>query len=224
MEKKSIFRIFKRDRRRRYKKPLLLVLIAVCFIFAPLINTLYNAIVLNIPIILVIQGYDISALILMGTCLISGIGLLFLKLWSWYLFLFQALIIISFNVYNIYERANYYNIFILCQSLVLFVFAGYFLRRDVFAPFFTIEARGFRRAKREKAEITVEVDGLSFTAKNISAAGLCVTWPNCPKKPGDEVTISFLLDSEPVSVPGGITRIRNYEVSLAFRKRRILKK
>ena len=111
--------IFHTERRKRLKKPILLVIIAICFIFAPVINTLYNAIVLKIPISLVLHGYNFAAVILMGTCIITGIGLLFIRLWSWYLFLIQAAVIISYNVYNIFEKANYYNIFIFVQSFIL---------------------------------------------------------------------------------------------------------
>jgi hypothetical protein len=217
---KNLFGILKVDRRKRYKKPLLLILIALCFILAPIFNTIYNAIFLNIPLLVVLKSYDFLAIILMTTLIITGIGLLFLKIWSWYLFLIQAAIIIIYNVFNIIEKANYYNVFILAQSLILFLLAGYFLRRDIFEPFFSKEFRGFRKAKRQQAEGTVQIDGEIYPILNISEKGFRVKWSNCPKKSGDPVQISNLERLGSYSAPsmGGITRIWEDEVSIAYRK------
>jgi len=207
-----------KNRRKRYKKPTLLIFIAVCFILVPIFNTFYHSIVLKVPIQSVLIGYDWIAIVLMTSCVVTGAGLLFLELWSWYLFLIQASIIIFYNVYNIVVNINYYNLIILSQSLILFILAGYFLRRDVFAPFLSKEVRGFRKAKRRESEIHVEVDNNKFVTQNISNTGIRIFWADCPKKPGDSVKISFLLHSKPINVTGGITRIWNDEVSIAFRK------
>jgi hypothetical protein len=205
------------ERRKRLKRPSLLLLIAIGFIFAPVINITFNSLYYDYPFLIILKEFPLPALIILGICPFIGLGLLSLSKWAWYFFAFFSLTAIGYNIYRFFAYPSSYNTGILIFSIIILVITGYFLRRDIYAPFLTDDKRGFRSTKRYSTEVFVIIDKTQYRTIDISSKGLSVKWPSCPKKTGDEVSLSFLLHSKPIELKGGITRIKDDEVAIAFR-------
>ena len=210
-----------KERRRRLKKPLILTTIGVVFLFLPVFNVIFNSIYYSIPLNESLLTFSTFGIILLLLSPIIGVGILQVQKWGWYAFVMYNFLVIGFNFYTILNRGNIYTYSIFFQSISFFIVIGYFLLRDISAPYFSLIQRGFRSEKRKELQIDVKIDGNIYKTKNISNLGLLVEWPYCTKNPGDEIEIEILgntTDLNSTSRKAGIVRLIDIDVGIAFRK------
>ncbi len=207
-----------KDRRRRLKRPLLLNIIGVGFIVAPFANLVFNAIYFKMPLNVVFYKYDALGISLLFVAPLVGLGILHVKRWGWYTFIVFAVGVLSYNASLLFKHNITYNWIVLIHSFILLVMAGFVLQKDITAPYFAYDKRGFRRAKRERVTKKIEINKHNCETIDISKLGVLVVWPDCPLDPGTEVTIDLKDGSKPITA--GIVRVEGDTVGLAYRNKR----
>ncbi len=119
-------------------RPKTLVLFGLLFLIFPIINYLnlsfqYGIKFYNIPLFIKIVG--LIPFILMVTPLLIGIGLLKIKKWGFWLFLFYSPLLIAYNLYVTIKYPEGFNVFAFIQAVVGTMAVFYFLRKDISAPY-----------------------------------------------------------------------------------------
>lgn len=203
-----------KERRRRLHRPFVLSFIGICYITSPIFNVLFNSIMYNDELRNAFYRYDNTAVLLLLITPIVGLGILQVRPWGWYSFVLHSLAMLAYNVYNVFNAGNTYNYVIFYNSVLLLGFCAYFLRREISAPYFADEERGFRRSARQLIEKNVVINGHQLKTVDLSDRGLLANWPNCDLSPGNEVHI-LIEGDQPRR--GGIVRIDQDKVGIAFR-------
>ncbi|MCB1193338.1 MAG: PilZ domain-containing protein [Leptospiraceae bacterium] len=162
---------------------------------------------------------NITELIFLITSFLSGLGLLMIRRWGWYLFVVATT---AFFIHNGYYFIKYPSTFskgpLLHSIIVLFAFL-YFLQKDIFLPYLDKRRKGFRHAKRYPIQIPVTIQGEIHEAINISIGGISVYWTNIELPLNAEVSLSFEIEGETFKCKGGIVAIqKNNNVGIAFRE------
>ena len=80
-----------------------------------------------------------------------------------------------------------------------------------------IHPRGWRLQKRKPIEIDVTIDNENKKTKDICKNGFYVNWINCEKEINQEVNVNFKLNDILFDLKGGIVRIDESGVGIAFR-------
>ena len=155
--------------------------------------------------------------ILLVLSVVVGIGLLSRHRWGWLGFLVYAPALVAHNVWTVAAWPSGYNVGAVIQTAVAFGAMGYFLRRDVFAPYLSAAPRGWRRSNRKSVSLQCSVDGEPRQMTNIAAGGCFVEWHDCGKRPGEQVVVSFVLDDRTWEFKCGVARVVNGGAGLAFR-------
>lgn len=183
------------DRRKRYKRPISIILIGSLLILYPFIN-IYNLMkyyhysyIETHKLFLTLNPVQ---LLLLFFPWVSGIGLLLVKKWGWYLFLLNSFSLIIFNFYAIYLQPVSYNYRSLAEGLAVFGFSVFFLRRDISAPYMKVYPRGWRYEKRKPVIIDIAIDGKKTKTRDISSAGLYADWEGEVYELNTEVDVSIL--------------------------------
>lgn len=213
----NLFRFFnpKKERRRRIKRPKRITLIALSFILAPLLTTIYNLIFLAVPLNDSFRLYNPISILLLMMAPLVGIGILQVKRWGWYFFLSYIFIIILYNIDLFVAKSNVYYGLSLVQTTILSILAAFFLKHDISAPYFSVIQRGFRRGRRKKMRKIVYIANSEYKTIDISKRGILICWPNCKNKLGDEIKLKIYKKGKFIS--GGIVRIDDSNVGIAFR-------
>ena len=207
-----------RDRRSRTSRPPVLVAFGTAFLAMPVINYIGVACVRGISEPRqILEAMGMVGQIMLVLSLVVGIGLLSRQRWGWTLFLVYAPALVAQNLWAIAAWPSGYNAGAIVQTVIAFGAMGYFLRRDVFAPYLDPIARGWRRSGREAVAMPCAVDGEPMRITNIAAGGCFVEWQNCPKRPGDQVVVSFELGERTWEFRCGVARVMTGGAGLAFR-------
>ena len=208
------------ERRKRYKRPLSLVIIGTLFLLFPIWNYLSICIMSGYPYyrpLYVLGKMDPLVVLLMVLSLAVGVGLLLVKRWGWRLFFAFAALLIGYNVWAVFSLPDYWiNIMYLVYSALGVAAAIYFLRPDISTPFMKMYPRGWRFEKRQPVQHDIKIDGKPFKTRDLSPRGLYVDWPECDAEVGQEVEIEV----EGMLLKGGIVRIDSSGAGIAFRYQR----
>ena len=149
--------------------------------------------------------------------LLVGTGLLLVKRWGWWLFMAYTPLLLFFNAQVLLASGGAFPVAALVQNVLLFASIGYFLRKDIYAPFFAAGPRGWRRGTRVPMVVDVVAGGETHKTRDFSEGGCFVVWPHCPHKLGEAVEIKFEIDGKKYELAAGVARIETEGVALAFR-------
>jgi hypothetical protein len=210
------------ERRRRIARPLPILVFGVVFLLLPIANYIDFAYKLDISpsnFFFVIKNTNIFALVLAVLPFPVGIGILLVKRWGWWSFLLYSILTIFYNILVLISESEEMvgNAITLIQSSIGFTAMFYFLKPDISAPYMNIDSRGWRFQRRKPIETKVVINGLPLLTKDFSATGFYVEWPSSTLSLNQEVKIDLNLDGEDFKLNGGIVRIDERGVGLAFR-------
>lgn len=212
-----------KDRRRRLARPPTLVFFGALFIALPVLNYFAAAFALGRspadiePVLRGLGGTGLIGLALWILPLPVGLGLLSVQRWGWWLFAVYAPALSVYNVIIFANSPTAYNVGAIVQTVVGLSAMAYFLRRDVYAPYWSETSRGWRRAARHALEIPVVIDGEQFVTRDFAERGCFAKWPDCERNPGSSVRVEFTLGEHTFALAAGIARIESDGVALAFR-------
>jgi hypothetical protein len=210
-----------KERRRRFRKPVLLLGFSILILLLPISNYIGMSMKYNFnwyePHFL-IKNANLPEWILLISALLSGLGLLFVKRWGWWLFVLSSFTFISYNSYMFLTIPNSATKGPLIQTLLIVAALSYFLRKDIFNPYMKLYKRGWRFLKRYPIYTGININDKIYKTENISLGGAFVKWPDCNLKINTEVTVYFELHKEGFMTKAGIaTIVPGYGVGIAFR-------
>lgn len=151
--------LFKKDRRKRLKRPKTLLCFGTLFLILPIINYFYIANQLEFnykEFSVVLKSIDSFALFLLIIPIFVGIGILFVQKWGWWLFLIYSILLIVYDIYALILSPTYFNIGVLLRSIFGIFAIIYFTRKDISAPYFKMYPRGWRGEKRKPIEMEIK--------------------------------------------------------------------
>ncbi|MBU2622723.1 MAG: PilZ domain-containing protein [Proteobacteria bacterium] len=198
------------------KRPLAIVLIALFYVLEPFGTLIHAAYINNMTLF----GGDgiISHLIWPDwviLCLfpVVGAGIYMMKKWGWYLFLSFSVLLISYNIFVYkYLNPNYSLEIVMFFIIITTVISAFFLRKNVYAPFFNPRLRWWEIATRYRAPLNtvlVTKNGV-MTCKiiDISETG-CFVDLEGEISIGSSVTLEFLCDGVQISCIGTVVNKRS---------------
>lgn len=164
------------------KRPLIITVIALCYLIAPVAIIVQGSFVSRIPlfgphnIFTRLYYTDIIILCLYPVC---SIGLYSVRKWGWWVFLGGSIALIVYNVV-VYLISPMYNIVLLVIFNVgLAVVAGIFFRKHIIAPYFNPRLRWWESDPRYRLEIAVYIvagaERIGGEALDISESGCLVS-------------------------------------------------
>lgn len=226
-------------RRKRIHRPRTLIFFGTFFLILPLIN--YIGIAIRFKHRLVEFSNIFSELhsleiILLCIPIFVGIGILMVQTWGYYLFIFYASTLTIHNTITLFRDPAIYNYNSLFQTILIFGAIYYFLKKEVSAPYLfrpnedivisnILEnyrsilyiPNGWRRSVRKQIEITVNVSNHSLVTKNFSLSGFYADWIDPALNPSEEVQLEFNIQNQKYSLKGGVVRVDENGVGIAFR-------
>lgn len=206
-----------KDRRRRLKPPVSILLAGGLFLLLPFANYFYLKHYFHIKthdftwIFMVLDPFSAVLLILP---FFIGIGLLKVRKWGYWSLFAYSITLLLHNAAGIIISREIFQIGIFIQSFIGLFIILFFLRKDISAPYFKMYPRGWRGQKRSPIVMDVILDGTSYKTKDISETGIYAEWAGCAKNLGDAVSIEMGGTAK----VGGIVRIDENGVGIAFRK------
>ncbi|MEQ8350152.1 MAG: PilZ domain-containing protein [Leptospiraceae bacterium] len=208
------------ERRKRYKRPLSLILIGLLFLLFPVWNYFSICIMSGYPYqrpLYVFSKMDPVVALLMILSFAVGVGLLLVKRWGWRLFFVFAALLLGYNVWAVFSLPDYWlNMLYLLYSVLGLGAAVYFLRPDISTPFMKMYPRGWRFEKRIPVHQKIRLNGQDFETRDISTRGFYIDWPNCNLEVGQEVEVEI----DGMLLKAGIVRIDDNGAGMAFRYQR----
>ncbi len=208
------------ERRRRLRRPASLTVFGALFLGLPLLNYVSIAYRLSIPlthVTLIFANLNALEIILLLGALPVGAGLLLVKKWGWWSFLAYSLILIAYNGFVFLTKPFGENLGALLLTIVGCVAMGWFMRRDISAPYLKLYPRGWRMQRRRPLVFEIEVDGIVRRTKDAGQRGVYVDWPHCRQNPGDAVDVAFRLNNNQYRLTGGVVRVDEDGAGIAFR-------
>ncbi len=209
------------NRRQRMKRPKTLLFFGVLFIILPLLNYLGLAFRFNLSLFQVkaiLREIGKIEIILLLFPVLVGIGLILVKKWGWWLFLFYSITLILNNTITLIKDYHMYNIGALVQTVLAFAAIFYFLKKDISAPYMKMYPRGWRLEKRNPIQIQVRINSIDKVTKDISDAGFYVDWIDCPFEINEEVRVEIETDVDKRYFSAGIVRKDEAGTGFAFRQ------
>ncbi|MCB1143167.1 MAG: PilZ domain-containing protein [Leptospiraceae bacterium] len=206
------------------KLPLPIILIGVFYLLNPVISYLATAYVSGIPFwefTSLVKLFSVRALGLNLVGFVLGVGILGVKRWGYFLFLFFNFLLILHGFYLLisfgFTQQFIWNLFV---TIFPFVLNLYFLNREISTPYLTLIPRGFRKKWRIEVPLTgkvlVEGGSTSYSLKSmdISPTGILAKVDGMIL-PESKVIITLDLDEE-WSVDAEMVRIENGNYGFKF--------
>ena len=214
--------LIKNERRKRFRKPRLLLGLAILILLLPISNYIGMSMKYNFPWYaphLLLKFRNLPEWILLISSILSGLGLLFIKRWGWWLFILSSFTFISYNSYGFISIPHSASKGPLIQTLIITFALCYFLQKDIFTPYMKLYKRGWRFLKRYPIVTNVNINDKIYKTENISMGGIFVKWTDCNLKLNSEVTVYFELSKESFKAKAGIaTIVPGKGVGIAFRE------
>lgn len=208
------------ERRKRISIPRTILAISLILFLSPIYNLVLQtkAQGLNLQFSSIFklrfQYYDFFFLF---APVVSALGLIRIKKWGWYLFLFYSLILISFNIYATIKYFTVLNLYSLFESSFVFLAIVYFLQKDISAPYFKLYPRGWRLEKRKPIQVKLKINSKEFLTRDISDKGFYVDWIDVPLEINSEVNVDIPFKEETKTLKAGLVRIDEKGAGFAFR-------
>lgn len=218
-EKKSQKKSY-RERRKRLKRPLSILIFSLIYFLLPFFNYISWNITLHTPplepdyFFRRINEIEFLFLILP---FFAALALFSVTRFGWWFFLVFSLANIAYNFYVFLLQASVYNFSAVLQSFFAVAAVIFFTSKNLSAPYMKMYPRGWRMQVRRPVRIQVLIDGFKRFTKDMSEAGLFVIWKDCPLDPDKELKVEFSINRERFELKGTIVRFDERGVGIAFR-------
>jgi hypothetical protein len=214
--------LLNQERRRRFRKPRLLLGFSILILLLPISNYIGMSMKYNFPLYkpyLLLKFGNLPEWVLLISSIFSGLGLLYIKRWGWWLFILSSFTFISYNSYGFITIPNSATKGPLIQTLIITLALCYFLQKDIFTPYMKLYKRGWRFLKRYPVATNININDKIYKTINISLGGVYVKWTDCKLELNSEVTVYFELGKEGFKSKAGIaTIVPGNGVGIAFRE------
>jgi hypothetical protein len=198
----------------------MLVIIGLVFILFPFANYLLLSFLYRIPLnepVLLFNKLNPLGNFLAFFLIIVGVGLLSITRWGWYLFLFYMPVFILYSLISYFITPDTYYLTVMILSAFGFLAIIFFTRKNISVPYMHIHRRGWRMQKRIPIGLDISVNGTERKTRDFGEKGFFLSWPDCPQQLGAEVDIFFTFNNENFHFVGGIVRVEETGVGIAFR-------
>lgn len=208
------------ERRNRISIPITIKIISIILILSPVYNLVLKLTAegwsFKIESILKLQFlfHDYFFLFVPVIC---GIGLLRVKKWSWYLFLFYSSVLIFFNLFFTIKNYSKLNVYSLLESIITFSAMVYFLQKNISAPYFKLYPRGWRLEKRNPLNVKIKLNDEEFLTRDISDKGFYIDLRNLSLEINEKVEIEIFGTENSKIFKAGLVRIDESGAGFAFR-------
>ena len=212
-----------KNRRKRMSRPPAMIVFGTLLIALPFLNYGWFTLQYGIPPILVkpafqaIMNHEPFFLVLFPLSVGAGAGLIAVQKWGWYAFLVYAILLIPHNAVVALQSSKSTNWSILVTSIIAFAAAFYFLKKDIRAPFLNMSPRGWRWQNRSPLQIPVIINGKEGLTLDFSPTGMYVELDDTLLEASDPVTVQLYLRGRLREIAGGIVRVDDNGVGVAFR-------
>ena len=226
-------------KRKRIHRPKTLIFFGIFFLILLFINYIGIAIRFKhrlVEIANILGELHSLEMILLAIPVFVGIGILLVQTWGYYLFLFYAMLLIMHNTITFFQDPAVYNVNSLLQTIIIFGGVFYFLKKETSAPYlfrpmdnlvllnilenynsyFRIP-NGWRRAKRKDLQVNINLSNHGLITKNFSTTGFYADWIDPPLNPSEEVLIVFEINNQNYNLKGGVVRVDENGIGIAFR-------
>ena len=158
-----------------------------------------------------------SYILLNLVSVVVGIGLLMVKLWAWYLFLVYGIALVSYNLGILFLDKSVFTATPLVNSVVMVALIGYFLQKDVSAPYFRVYPRGWRGQKRFPVQVSVKIEGKKYLTHDFSEGGFFVRDNSQSFELNKGYSGEIFENGNSIPIKLGAVRFDNYGFGFAFR-------
>jgi hypothetical protein len=140
------------------KRPLSIVLISIFYFIEPIGNLAQAAFINKMPLLgrdSILSHLLWSDWIILGLFPVVGVGIYMVKKWGWYLFLGFSALLIFYNIY-VYKflNPNYPLALVVLFIVIITAISFFFMRKNVYAPYFNPRLRWWEVAERYKVPLT----------------------------------------------------------------------
>jgi c-di-GMP-binding flagellar brake protein YcgR len=163
------------------KKPIVIILIAACFLISPCFIIIQASLLTHAPVISpssIFSKFSVNDWIVLALYFACALSVFFVKKWGWWVFVLSSIYLIGNNIAIFILRPHYSAFALIAYDLILFTVAGIFFRRNIIAPYFNPRIRWWEQAPRIEistyAMITWEKATIRTEIIDISASGIFV--------------------------------------------------
>ena len=198
------------------KRPLSIVLIAIFYILEPIGTMVHAAYINQMPLWGshgILSHLLWSDWIILGLFPVVGVGVYMVRKWGWYLFLAFSLLLIFYNLF-VYKflNPNYSFSTVMLFIIITTVISAFFLRRNVYAPFFNPRLRWWEIATRYRVPLNTVLltkeGAIACKTVDISETGCFVdTHEELPV--GSQVMLEFRCDDIEINCLGKVVHHRS---------------
>ncbi len=195
------------------QKPLLLRVIAFCFVFVPLVNILLTAWFNRWPLTGprgVLEHFNQTEKFILGCYPIIAIGIWSVRRWGYYLFIIFSLYVISRNFYVLWTHQYYSRYVVWLFQVMTLSLTGVLLQKHVSAPYFNPKMRWWESLPRFKlgshGELFIGLKKFNADIIDISRGG-CFLKSDAHLKVGDKIKVTIPYKKIKIRTTGKVTWI-----------------
>ncbi len=162
----------------RIKTPPGLKLAGLAYLLLPAANLVYGFIAVGGSWRQLLGSYSILALLLFLSAPFVAAGLLRVRRWGYFAFLTHAGILIGYSLALFLAEPSVARSGEIFRSAIALLLLGYFLQRDISAPYLNPGWRGFRQRPRQTIQTGIQIGDQRATTRDLSVLGCYVSLPN----------------------------------------------
>ena len=197
------------------KRPLSIVIISIFYFLEPVGNLMQAAYINKVPLFGsqgILSHLLWSDWIILGLFPIVGIGIYMVRKWGWYLFLSFSVLLIFYNLFVFkYLNPNYSLGVVIFFILITTAISAFFLRKNVYAPYFNPRLRWWEIAARYRVPLdtilATNKGAVSCKTLDISETGCFVEY-NESLPLGSTVLLEFHCNGMEISCMGKVVNRR----------------
>jgi len=143
------------------RKPVIITIIALCYLLSPLFIIFQSAVINNIPIFgygNIFERFAISDIITLLFYPVCAVCILIVKKPGWYIFILSSLYLIYYNIYAFILSGRYSIFLIIFYNIILFIVTCIFFRKHIIAPYFNPKLRWWEADERYTIDIKLNIN------------------------------------------------------------------
>ncbi|MBX7057631.1 MAG: PilZ domain-containing protein [Leptospirales bacterium] len=161
----------------RIKTPPGLKLAGIVYLLLPVANLLYSLAALSANWRSLFAAYSLLALVLFLTAPVVAFCLLRVRRWGYFAFLIHAGVLMGYSLALFLAAPTVARSGEIVRSAAALLLLGYFLQRDISAPYLNAGWRGFRRRPRQLIQTGLLIGDQRATTRDLSVLGCYVNLP-----------------------------------------------
>ena len=204
-----------------FKKPPPLVVIGAIYLLLPAFNVLSLMARFRVGLVAALLHFPLAGHALMLAAPVVAVGLFRVRRWAYFLFLGHAAVLLCYNLYFVLKYSHSYYWLSLFQTGCGIAVIGYFLRREVSAPYLSLVPRGWRHHLRQKVVCGAEVDGKRHLTNDLSETGCFLVETGDALRLGQRLRLALETGAEArLHLSGRVIRLGPEGCGVRFNTRR----